>query len=97
MQYARCLRLQAATCFPAFWLQVITISGRTIQKQAQALPQYANDALACVDDLLAALPKVRAHKVNPCCIPVRPGTRPSCSQRIGAFFGWTLLCDCRTW
>jgi hypothetical protein len=37
---------------------VITISGRTIQKQAQASPKYASDALARVDDLLAALPKV---------------------------------------
>ncbi len=41
--------------------QVITISGRTIQKQAQASPQYANDALARVDDLLAALPKVHTE------------------------------------
>jgi hypothetical protein len=47
---------------------VITISGRTIQKQAQASPQYANDALARVDDLLAALPKVHTERRKTCCI-----------------------------
>lgn len=37
--------------------QVITISGRTIQRQAQASPNFAEAAATRIDELLAALPQ----------------------------------------
>lgn len=38
-------------------MQVITISGRTIKKEAQASPSLAEDAIGKIDDLLNMLPK----------------------------------------
>lgn len=38
-------------------VQVITISGRTIRKQAQASPEYAEAAIDCISRLLAACPQ----------------------------------------
>ena len=38
-------------------LQVITISGRTIKKEAQVSPNRAATAVSKIDDLLAALPQ----------------------------------------
>ena len=38
-------------------LQIITISGRTIKKEAQASPQYAENAIQKINDLLAMLPQ----------------------------------------
>ncbi|KAL3137247.1 hypothetical protein ABBQ32_006794 [Trebouxia sp. C0010 RCD-2024] len=37
--------------------KVITISGRTIRKQAQASPEYAEAAIDCISRLLAACPQ----------------------------------------
>ena len=39
------------------YVQVITISGRTIRKQAQASPEYAEAAIECISRLLAACPQ----------------------------------------
>ena len=39
------------------YVQVITISGRTIRKQAQASPEYAEAAIECISKLLAACPQ----------------------------------------
>lgn len=38
-------------------MQVITISGRTIRKQAQASPEYAEAAIDSISRLLAACPQ----------------------------------------
>ncbi len=38
-------------------LQVITISGRTIRKEAQASPKYAEAAISAIEKLLAACPQ----------------------------------------
>jgi len=38
-------------------LQIITISGRTIKKEAQADPQLAENAIQKINDLLAMLPQ----------------------------------------
>ncbi len=38
-------------------LQVITISGRTIRKEAQASPKYAEAAIEAIEKLLAACPQ----------------------------------------
>ena len=40
-----------------FNLQVITISGRTIRKEAQASPKYAEAAISAIEKLLAACPQ----------------------------------------
>lgn len=37
-------------------MQVITISGRTIRKQAQASPEYAQAAIDVIEKLLAVCP-----------------------------------------
>lgn len=42
---------------PLLYVQVITISGRTIRKQAQASPEYAEAAIECISRLLAACPQ----------------------------------------
>lgn len=38
-------------------MQVITISGRTIRKQAQASPEYAQAAIDVIEKLLAVCPE----------------------------------------
>ena len=38
-------------------MQIITISGRTIKKEAQASPQYAENAIQKINELLAMLPQ----------------------------------------
>ena len=38
-------------------LQVITISGRTIRKEAQADPEIAEHAISCIDKLLSVVPE----------------------------------------
>ena len=38
-------------------VQIITISGRTIKKKAQATPHYAENAIQKINDLLAMLPQ----------------------------------------
>ena len=43
-------------------MQVITISGRTIRKEAQAAPDRANEAIGHIDDLLTQLPAVDTAK-----------------------------------
>ncbi len=43
-----------ASCF---MLQVITISGRTIRKEAQADPEIAEHAISCIDKLLSICPE----------------------------------------
>ncbi len=40
-----------------WFLQVITISGRTIRKEAQASPKYAEAAIEAIEKLLAACPQ----------------------------------------
>ncbi len=56
-QFTLCL----ACCFSGnaasvLW-QVVTISGRTIKKEAQADPERARVAIACIETLLNKLPK----------------------------------------
>ena len=38
-------------------LHVITISGRTIRKEAQADPEIAEHAISCIDKLLSICPE----------------------------------------
>ena len=45
-------------------LQVITISGRTIRKEAQASPKYAQAAIDCIEKLLAACPQDEIDRVQ---------------------------------
>lgn len=50
--------------------QIVTISGRTIRKEAQASPALAESAIRKIEDLLASLPQdvvqkakeLRAHR-----------------------------------
>lgn len=45
-------------------LQVITISGRTIRKEAQASPDRADEAIRHIDDLLSQLPAADTAKAT---------------------------------
>ena len=45
-------------------LQVITISGRTIRKQAQASPEYAQAAIDVIEKLLAVCPQEELSKAQ---------------------------------
>ena len=48
-------------------MQVITISGRTIRKEAQASPEFAENAIEKINALLDMLPKEdleRAHEIR---------------------------------
>ena len=38
-------------------MQIVTISGRTIRKEAQASPELAESAIRKIEDLLASLPQ----------------------------------------
>jgi hypothetical protein len=38
-------------------MQIVTISGRTIRKEAQASPELAESAIKKIEDLLASLPQ----------------------------------------
>ena len=50
-------------CMPRWYMycmlavQVITISGRTIRKQAQASPEFAQNAIDKIEQLLAVCPE----------------------------------------
>lgn len=44
--------------------QIITISGRTIKKEAQANPQYAETAIQRINDLLAMLPQEKVDEAQ---------------------------------
>ena len=45
-------------------VQVITISGRTIRKEAQASPAVAVNAIGRINDLIALLPKASVESAE---------------------------------
>ena len=49
--------------FP-FIVQIITISGRTIRKEAQASPEYAENAIVRINDLLGLLPQQKINEAQ---------------------------------
>ena len=45
-------------------LQIITISGRTIRKEAQASPDYAENAIIRINDLLDLIPQQKIDEAQ---------------------------------
>jgi len=45
-------------------VQIVTISGRTIRKEAQASPALAESAIRKIEDLLASLPEDVVQKAK---------------------------------
>ena len=45
-------------------MKVITISGRTIKKEAQASPTFAENAISRIDDLLAMIPREQIERAQ---------------------------------
>ena len=45
-------------------MQVVTISGRTIRKEAQAQPELSEVAIEKIDELLAKVPKDSKQKAH---------------------------------
>ncbi len=45
-------------------VQIITISGRTIRKEAQTSPEFAENAIVRIDDLLGLLPQQKIEEAQ---------------------------------